>query len=59
MAVKVKSGEPKEHSDAGLLSVSEGHLIVEKDHGAEGVASVAFYAPGVWLTAVVEDSQPK
>lgn len=44
--------------DADVLSVNDGHLVIGKDYGAGGVASVAIYAPGVWLSAVVEDAQP-
>jgi hypothetical protein len=56
--VKVKSGEPKVHPNADLVGVRDGQLVVEKNTGAGNSDSVAIYAPGVWVSAVVEDAQP-
>lgn len=50
--MKVPSGDPRNHPKGTGIRVADGHLHVQNSSSPHDV--IAIYAPGKWLTAVVE-----
>ena len=46
-------GGAVEHGDAETIKIFEGHLYAERDNDGY-TETVAIYAPGQWVSAIVE-----